>query len=376
MTSVPQAMEKVSSDTALNLRYTRLMCLCMFHCAGVWDGLGGALKEWLRKRIVSSLAWDPHSGDPNPISTTSGQVASSDDCFQMWRNFFEVGAKGEAWRQQQRSEKKPISAMHFHWVASADIYRPDKGAVEYDCVEGISSSYQYFMLRQGGVLIRNHSCWCRACFKVAMGGPGAGRATSGLDADYGVHGCVHATGEFYEWGNKSCRCIRGVDAAGPDERARGRGEELASQGVIPGQWVLVESYADDDEEMWLGKTVACFGRNTECMEAITKRCHLDGTRYDAGNYRIGVQWYERVAGDSGSFLEYTRDDKETSFFCSTELRFVDASVRRLDGGAPPGAGRVTRAASSSYPNDEEDTEAGVVWRLSAADEAVGLSFCR
>ena len=186
MTSVPQAMEKVSSDTALNFRYTSLMCLCMFHCAGVWDGLGGTLKEWLRKRIVSSLAWDPHSGDPNPISTTSGQVASSDDCFQMWRIFFEVGAKGEAWRQQQRSEKKPISAMHFHWVASADIYRPDKGAVEYDCVEGISSSYQYFMLRQGGVLIRNHSCWCRACFKVAMGGPGAGRATSGLDADYGV----------------------------------------------------------------------------------------------------------------------------------------------------------------------------------------------
>ena len=59
MTSVPQAMEKVSSDTALNLRYTRLMCLCMFHCAGVWDGLGGTLKEWLWKRIVSLLAWDP-----------------------------------------------------------------------------------------------------------------------------------------------------------------------------------------------------------------------------------------------------------------------------------------------------------------------------
>ena len=185
-------------------------------------------------------------------------------------HFFEVGAKGKTWRQQQRSEKKPISAMHFHWVTSADIYRPDKGAVEYDCVEGISSSYQYFMLRQGGVLIRNHSCWCRACFKVAMGGPGAGRATSGLDADYGVHECVHATEEFYEWSNKSCRCIRGGDAAGPDERARGRGEELASQGVIPGQWVLVESYADDDEEMWLGKTAACFGRNTEYTGSYSK----------------------------------------------------------------------------------------------------------
>ena len=41
------------------------------------------------------------------------------------------------------------------------IVRPAAEA-KFDRVEGISSCYQYFMPREGEVLMRSHSCWCAA----------------------------------------------------------------------------------------------------------------------------------------------------------------------------------------------------------------------
>jgi len=35
---------------------------------GVWGGLGGMLKQWLRTRIVSALSYDLNSGDPDPLA--------------------------------------------------------------------------------------------------------------------------------------------------------------------------------------------------------------------------------------------------------------------------------------------------------------------
>ena len=34
--------------------------------------------------------------------------------------------------------------------------------VQFDCLTGISSCFQYFMLREGEVLMRPYSCWCQA----------------------------------------------------------------------------------------------------------------------------------------------------------------------------------------------------------------------
>ena len=34
------------------------------------------------------------------------------------------------------------------------------------------------------------------------------------------------------------------------------GHSIAAAGLEPGQWVLVEAFGDDEEEMWLGKTLA------------------------------------------------------------------------------------------------------------------------
>ncbi len=61
--------------------------------------------------------------------------------------------------------------------------------VQFARLTGISFNYQYFMLREGEVLMRPHSCWCPACFEVAAAGPGAGTR---LSTQYGVSGCAKA----------------------------------------------------------------------------------------------------------------------------------------------------------------------------------------
>jgi hypothetical protein len=78
------------------------------HGKGVWDGLGGELKQWLRRRINSAQA------DSSKITSKSGAVEKAIDCYEMWSNYFELGTNGAAWRQSQKDNKKPMSAMHFH----------------------------------------------------------------------------------------------------------------------------------------------------------------------------------------------------------------------------------------------------------------------
>lgn len=334
------------------------------------------LKQWLRERTISAQA------DPSLITTSSGGVTTAHDCFTMWQNHFELGDNGVQWRGEQQRQRKAISAMHFHWVQSAEILRPAQ--CQYDVAQGISSSYQFFMHKAGEVLMRSHSCWCRACLKVAMGGPVGGRDDSGLTSQFEVPKCTRASDEMYQWDLKSCRCICGPDSAQPDVNAKCRGEELVEADVLPGQWVLVEAYSDEEDELWLGKTVACF-EGGGCMKEVEERCTIDGTRYDAGNYRIGVQWYERVVEDGGSRLTFRQGEKETSFFCSTELRFVNARVEQV-GVAPLNSGvslgvQNSGAASSSCSStttrqNQSDVEEGALWCLNVADKAAGLFYCR
>ena len=67
--------------------------------------------------------------------------------------------------------KSAVTAIYFHWAGEGAIVRPATD-VQFDTLVGISSSYQYFVIREGEVLMRPHSCWCPACFDVAVAGPG------------------------------------------------------------------------------------------------------------------------------------------------------------------------------------------------------------
>jgi hypothetical protein len=98
-------------------------------------------------------------------------------------------------------------------------------------VVGISSSYQFFMLRKGEVLARSNSCWCPIWFDLATAGPGQGARLAPY-VGYKVAGCTRAGSAFYDWSNKSCRAKTGGDASSPDLRARTYKHALAA-GLAP-----------------------------------------------------------------------------------------------------------------------------------------------
>ena len=58
------------------------------------------LKQWLRKRIVSALSYDPGSGDEDPfracaVVAGAGRINKASDCYPLFRSYFEPGELGK-----------------------------------------------------------------------------------------------------------------------------------------------------------------------------------------------------------------------------------------------------------------------------------------
>ena len=324
----------------------------------MWDGLGGTLKQWIRRRKQSRLCVDPN--DPTmrcPVAEplTEGLMASAEDCYLAWRSHFET----EAWRAEATRSMRAVVGFYFHWAGEGVIVRPATD-IQFDRLDGILGSYQYFMLREGEVLMRPYSCWCPACFRVAVAGPAAGILTS----TYEVPGCAKAGNPLYQWRNASCRAKTGAEASSPDQRARAHGHALAAAGLEPGQWVLVEAYCDEEDVMWLGKTVAfgALGQGSCCKRHDEGQKNLYGTRFNTGDYLVAVQWYERLpeSGD-GERREFIRGTREIDVINSTELRWYGFEMISI--GSFPGAA-------------EDDAEAQRKWELPRDIEAEALTWCR
>jgi hypothetical protein len=330
------------------------------------------LKQWIVRRKQSRMSVDPN--DPTmqcPVAhpEAEGMMASAEEVCKAWQSHFET----DTWREDAKRSMRSVSAIYFHWAGEGAIERP-KEDEQFDRLTGISSHYQYFMLREGEVLMRPYSCWCPACFEVAAAGPGA---STRLSSDYMVRdGCTKAPNAvppnprvpnpLYEWRNASCRAKTGAQTSSPDKRARGHGHELAEAGLQPGQWVLVEAFCDPEDEMWLGKTVAFsdFGPLPSCCKRHDGgQMNVYGTRFNEGDYMIAVQWYERLAesGD-GERREFNRGERVIDVINSSELRMVDVKV----------------AVIGAFPVSEEadDGEALIKWELDREAEAEALTWCR
>jgi len=67
-----------------------------------------------------------------------------------------------------------------------------------------------------------------------------------------------------------------------------------------GQWCVILAPDDEDEEFWLGRTVAIDEWGGACRRQHKQMKQADeskGTpRFDKGDVEIAVQWYGRVAG--------------------------------------------------------------------------------
>jgi len=350
------------------------------HGKGEWDGLGGMLKQWIRQRKLSKLSVDPNEAavrlpvedsddeDADDDDANEGNLlASADACYKKWKSHFET----EDWRRSAKDAKRSVNAIYFHWAGLNDIKRP-KTNEEFDCLEGISSSYQFLMLREGNVLMRKHSCWCQECFNVAM------RDTLlSSNADYPVAGCDRAQSSFYQWSHKSCRAKTGGSAASLEKRARTHGHELASQLTREGgEWVLAEATNDEEDLLWLGRTVAFSNFDGACYEKHTgSQKKRYGTRFDKNDYLVAVQWYERLceSGD-GERREFVMAKPEIDVINSTELRLAGFDLRRI-GEFPTDVSDVVEGEVQEC-TDVASQETRQKWELALRDECEATNWCR
>ena len=156
------------------------------------------------------------------------------------------------------------------------------------------------------------------------------RTAGALGASFKVSGCER-TGRYYEWTNNTCGSKSGSDgAAAVNKRTQERGHELAVSGDLAvDSWVLVECFGNKEGDMWLGKVLNSVDLGGACKKKhVGKAQHIKGTRYDGGDWRVTVVWYERT-GDDDERLTFREppSNADVDFSNSTELSLV-----MLDGG--------------------------------------------
>jgi hypothetical protein len=170
---------------------------------------------------------------------------------------------------------------------------------------------------------------------------------------------------LYKWRNASCRAKTGAEACCPDQRARSHGHELAAA-LKPGQWVLIEAFNDEVDELWLAKTEACreFGLQPACCKQHTSgQGNVYETRFNTGDYMVAVQWYERLSeSGNGERREFVRGKRMIDVINSTELRLIGFEMTCI-GVFPAEAG-------------SDDKEARRKWELPRDVEAEALTWCR
>jgi hypothetical protein len=119
-TSVPPGHGKVNTHLfQLHLQHKLMPRFIFFQ--GPWDGFGGMLKQWARRRKLSRTAWDPNSKMRCPVATRETETMTTpEDCYQAWKSHFET----DAWRAKSVGSMCDVSAFYFHWAGEGDITRP------------------------------------------------------------------------------------------------------------------------------------------------------------------------------------------------------------------------------------------------------------
>ena len=160
---------------------------------------------------------EPECGRPskNPVLCDGGRIRTAEHVYQQLEQPFGT----EAWRQAAEEKARAISRFSSKFMTSRDIARPTSQAV-YEHIKGISRSYQYLMIKEDGVLVRRHSCWCLPCLQAAMIGHAA------LTSNYVIEGCARGVAYegLYEYANKNCRAKQVAGAGDPDALAREHGQ--------------------------------------------------------------------------------------------------------------------------------------------------------
>jgi hypothetical protein len=215
-------------------------------------------------------------------------------------------------------------------------------------VVGIQKNFGYMAHSDGSVLQRWFDCWCNEC--TVATGPGAGMAEVSDSLGYHVIGCTrHEPEPWYECSVE----LKGTRGYGARKRiAQAKGRELAEK-LKPGTFVVVQDRtASAGEEHYLvGITVdvgdgSCIVRHVQGDD----REHIDGTRFDPGDYAIVVQWLSRLAEDPAQRTFEVNPEAREFIINSTELRYssVELDLVVPTGPALRRSSRAVTQAQSSH----------------------------
>ncbi len=303
--------------------------------AGPWDEIGAMLKNWLRRQAVAAL----HSAD-DVIHTASGQLRSARDCFEQLNYHF--GSSNYV----PKSGDAKVTKFFFTFADEHDInkLRPTTKK-KFEKIDGILSSYQYYVIGADRLLKRTNSCWCSACCYVSQC---ASRMLSQGDAGCGdrrVPGCVRGSNAgqaHFKYELRTCACD---DANAADEaQLRQRGRNIC-RNLTADTWVAFES----SDALWIGKTIANSSFDGDCKKkhecASSSFKVIDGTRFHNGDYMVSIEWYERVVGavqgESECDMYYRVCEQPAPLQNSRDLRLS--------------AFRMTQAAGSQRRSSRTDT---------------------
>ena len=340
---------------------------------GVWDGIGGMLKQFLRKIINGSQ----HHEDL--VKTTSGRLASPFDCYEQLKYQFQ----SEKWKAKRAGMKKAtrIREFTFIWAGPADIVRPKPfHPARFHRIHGIQSHYQYLSLQcKGKMAVRENSCWCNACTAVALSGPSA----EFLSHELKCTGCKRGEDELYQYRESNCHMLEGVGAGALAHRAGTDGNKLASGGIGGGEWVLFEVVSGGRSDLWLGKTEVFPvwpGLNSEITRGKCAVQHKgkdtmfigdvgSKIKWVPGDWLVAVRWYECVGERKYKWWE--EGLKEVEVQHAYNLRLVNFPMNGVVGAAE----RVNRPRRGAQASVERQQERERTWELSLEDYGKARAGC-
>ena len=201
---------------------------------GVWDGIAGFIKTWLRARAVSALS----AAFSLSSLTTFCQLATPFDCYEAVKKHFD----SDAWRAEQARKKKPLSRIVVLWAPWAETRAREAVGAAWEKVGKVMRTYQFCALGPGLLAARSHGCWCLPCVAAAQEGPAASglRAASAANngAGAGLPLCRRATDPYFQWRDEKCQRVAGAGVGANIQEVRKAGHRRDADLVV-GTWVLI-----------------------------------------------------------------------------------------------------------------------------------------
>jgi hypothetical protein len=256
------------------------------HGKGPWDGLGAAVKSWIRRQEVHV------EGKANGKTVEANSALGIFKLLCKYAKSWQKGVRSrciiDAWKVYfipTTEDPGTLEALPGGTIL-APITRPDPRPV-VTALAGIRSHFCFRVINENTMKMRRLSCHCEHCRKQEW------------------EACTNQ--EFGEW--VTVQLFKSEGASRPVTRFRKKEEldkkrrKMAREAQV-GEFIALESANDDWNSWWLAKVVvACFQ-----FREKSKAVDSDGLRMQKGGYYLQVCIYSRTTVTSS--CQFTLEEGE------------------------------------------------------------------